>query len=159
MMLLFCQSPSSAVSCRCVFHECSLIIFLFPFLSTETFLHIESQFPVPSQLRRSCVTYKEDHRCSKMRRPRLLHLPRLALLFIIATTAAAALLWSRRYLRPGAQQKMHSGSPRAKECLKSESLAPYPCPHTRIEIEGELDKNSFQFQSSHARDVMCAGYY
>ncbi|KAF6238319.1 hypothetical protein HO173_003599 [Letharia columbiana] len=54
-----------------------------------------------------------------MRVPRLHLIPRLALLAIIATAAAVTfIVWSRRHMQAGSQEKVHGGSSsRAGECL------------------------------------------
>ena len=63
---------------------------------------------------------------SAMRIPRPSLIPRLLLLAIITTVAAAVplLFWSRRYaLISSTEEKVHSSSSKAKDCLKRESLA------------------------------------
>ena len=63
---------------------------------------------------------------SAMRVPRPSLVPRLLLLTIIATVVAAVplLFWSRRYaLISSSEEKVHSSSSKAKDCLKRESLA------------------------------------
>ena len=63
---------------------------------------------------------------SAMRIPRPSLIPRLLLLTIITTVVAAVplLFWSRRYaLISSTEEKVHSSSSKAKDCLKRESLA------------------------------------
>lgn len=89
---------------------------------------------------------REKYWPSAMRIPRPSLIPRLLLLAIIATVAAAVplLFWSRRYaLISGSEEKVHSSSSKAKDCLKRESLA--------------LHSHSALFSVS-ARHVGCASW-
>ena len=66
----------------------------------------------------------------RIHRPRLV--PRLVIPAIMAIAAATAVLfWSGRYVRMNGQSKVPRNDPKAKECLKRESLAIHALVHTK----------------------------
>lgn len=51
-----------------------------------------------------------------------MRIPRFLLLAIIATAAIVLFFWSPRHMPSSIRQKILTGTPKAKECLKRESL-------------------------------------